>query len=97
MAIPKGRDWRPGKPGEFDQLLKDLLEEAIENQRSTTDYKGDDEGWESYIANRVWKVDLYQMIGFNSGFIAATLNIVENMKSMISPALVEKAKYYIYE
>lgn len=96
MAIPQGRDWRPGKPGEFDDLLKTMIEEAIEAQRSLTDYKGSDDQWESHVANRNWKVEAYQMIGFNSGFIAASLNIVENMNARLSETLIEKARHYIY-
>lgn len=96
MAIPEGRDWRPGKPGEFDKLLKDMLEESIEAQRSMTEYKGPDEGWETHVANKSWGVDTYQKIGWNSGFIAATLNVVENMKSMVPESLVKEARYYIY-
>jgi len=73
-----------------------MLEEAIEAQRNLTGYKGKAEGWQEYVANIEWKVDKYQMIGWNSGFIGASLNIVENMKAKLPDSLVEEARNYMY-
>jgi len=92
----EGRDWRPGKPGEFDELLKEMIEETIEAQRGITGYKGKPEGFQDHVANSEWNFQKYHDIGFNSGFIAATLNVVENMKAKLPESLVETARFYIY-
>ena len=94
--MPEGREWRPGKPGEFDELLKEMLEEAIEAQRNVTGYKGEAEGFQEYVGNIEWNFQKYQHIGFNSGFIAACLNVVENMKAKLPDILVKTAPFYIY-
>lgn len=95
MARP-GKEWRPGIPGDIDRMVALMIEEAIDAQRDITDYKGDDAGWERYVADKVWDAETYRIIGYNGGYIASLVNLSEHGGVHVAPALVERGKLYIY-
>jgi hypothetical protein len=94
------KEWYPGSPrgtASMTPLIADRLEEIIEMQRGITDYDGPDDGWDMHVANRVWPVDTYRNIGYNSGYMGAFLDIAFITDVKIPDTLRDRAQKYVYQ
>lgn len=93
-----GKEWSPRKysSAEIADVLVDMIESNIDNQRVLTKYTGDAEGFHQHVANRLWDPYTYKLIGENTGCLYTAIDIAAALELKLPEKAVERAQMYAY-
>ena len=96
--MSSGKEWSPKKytSDEIEDVILSMINDTVEHQRALTEYKGPDEGFFEYVANKNWDVYTYKMIGENTGFIDAAVEMSAQLELKLPFAALHLAELYMY-
>lgn len=96
--MARGKEWSPRKytSDKIEEVILYMIEEGIEAQRTSTGYKGPDEGFFGYVANKAWDAYAYKLIGENTGFIGGAVQMAAELELELPQKVLRRAELYSY-
>lgn len=96
--MKRGKEWSPKKytSDQIEDVILYLIDESVAAQRTLTRYTGPDEGFFDHVANKMWDAYTYKLIGENTGFINAAVQMAAELDLKLPPKALRLAELYTY-